>query len=174
MSIHLLLAAAAFAGVQGQASDPLAPLPTQPTAVAPPVLVPVQTTPSQTYPWSSAPTVVVAPPNSGPTIVRAPALQSPVTSTPVPPLVVVNVPKSWPEVFSAIRGGRWAEAQAGINALPQNILTPVAKAELYTAKGSPVVSLQQIQSLLAEAPDLPQASQLARMAMARGAVQTPY
>ena len=174
MSIHLLLAAAAFAGVQGQASDPLAPLPTQPTAVAPPVLVPVQTTPSQTYPWSSAPTVVVAPPNSGPTIVRAPALQSPVTSTPVPPLVVVNVPKSWPEVFSAIRGGRWAEAQAGINALPQNILTPVAKAELYTAKGSPVVSLQQIQSLLAEAPDLPQASQLARMAIARGAVQTPY
>ena len=55
-------------------------------------------------------------------------------------------------------------AQAGIAALPPGILTPVAKAELYTAKGSPTVDLASLQALIAEAPELPQAEQLARMA----------
>ena len=41
-------------------------------------------------------------------------------------------------MFDAIDAGNWASAQAGIAALPPSVLTPVAKAELYTAKGSPV------------------------------------
>ena len=173
MSIHLLLAAAAMTAAQGQAADPLAPLPAQPAITPPPVLVPVQTAPQVVRtPPANAPMVVTAPPSSGPIVVTAPPSATPVSPT-SSPLTVVNVPKSWTEVFSAIRRGRWAEAQAGIASLPQNILTPVAKAELYTAKGSPVVSLQQIQSLLAEAPDLPEAEQLARMAITRGAVTTP-
>jgi soluble lytic murein transglycosylase-like protein len=53
--------------------------------------------------------------------------------------------------------------------LPPSVLTPVAKAELYTAKGSPVVDLASIQALLAQAPDLPQADQLAQLAYKRGA-----
>jgi soluble lytic murein transglycosylase-like protein len=92
---------------------------------------------------------------------------------PTAPVVAVRVPRNYGEVFSAIRGGRWAEAQIGIATLPQSILTPVAKAELYTAKGSPVVSLGQIQALLAEAPELPEAEQLARMALTRGATTLP-
>ena len=47
----------------------------------------------------------------------------------------VAVPKDWRGVFDAIDAGNWASAQAGIAALPPSILTPVAKAELYTAKG---------------------------------------
>jgi soluble lytic murein transglycosylase len=173
LSIHLLLAAAAMTAAQGQAADPLAPLPSQPAIMPPPVLVPVQTTPPavSTRPIN-APTVVSAPPSIGPTAVTAPPSSPSVA--PVPgPLTAVNVPRNWTEVFGAIRRGRWAEAQAGIAALPRSVLTPVAKAELYTAKGSPVVSLQQIQALLAEAPDLPEAEHLARMAITRGALATP-
>ena len=82
---------------------------------------------------------------------------------------VLVVPRNWREVFDAIRAGNWAGAQAGIAALPPSVLTPVAKAELYTAKGSPTVDLPRLQALLAQAPELPNAEQLARLAMARGA-----
>ncbi|MEP7130619.1 MAG: lytic transglycosylase domain-containing protein, partial [Sphingomicrobium sp.] len=58
---------------------------------------------------------------------------------------------------------------AGIAALPPGILAPVAKAELYTAKGSPMIDLASLQSLIAQAPELPQANQLAAMAFSRGA-----
>ena len=161
MSIHLLLAAAAAVAMQGQ--DPLAPLPTQPEMAAPPILVPVNPVP-QSVP-STDPSYQPAPSQSVTTL--------PPVVVPQQPVAAVRVPRNWAEVFAAIRGSRWAEAQAGISSLPRGDLTPVARAELYTAKGSPVVSLGQIQGLLAEAPDLPQADQLARMAIARGATTTP-
>src|SRR5690348_15646876 len=44
----------------------------------------------------------------------------------------IPVPRDWRGVFDAIDAGNWASAQAGIAALPAGILTPVAKAELYT------------------------------------------
>lgn len=163
MSIHLFLAAAAAAAVQGQASDPLAPLPSQPSVSPLPVLVPVAGT------EQAQPTVTSDPVVQGPVTVVPPVIALPPTA----PVVAVRVPRNYGEVFSAIRGGRWAEAQIGIATLPQSVLTPVAKAELYTAKGSPVVSLGQIQSLLAEAPELPEADQLARMALTRGATTLP-
>jgi hypothetical protein len=97
----------------------------------------------------------------------------PAVAPPQQPVVAVRVPRKWAEVFTAIRAGRWTEAQVGISTLPRDVLTPVARAELYTAKGSPVVSLSQIQSLLAEAPDLPQAAQLSRLAVARGVTAYP-
>ncbi len=143
MSIHLLLAATALTSAQAQPADPLAPLPERPAA-APPLSV--------TFP-------------------PAPVAQ-PVPPVP-PPAPVIRVPRNWNEVFSAIRGRRWAEAYAGIATLPPGSLSAVARAELYTAKGSPMVSLGEIQALLAEAPDLPQAEQLARLAAARGALVTP-
>ena len=83
------------------------------------------------------------------------------------------VPKDWRGVFDAIDAGNWASAQAGIAALPPSILTPVAQAELYTAKGSPVVDLGSLQALIAQAPELPEANQLGLMAIKRGATTTP-
>ena len=85
----------------------------------------------------------------------------------------VTVPRDWRGVFDAIDNGNWASAQAGIAALPQDVLTPVAKAELYTAKGSPVVDLGSLQALIAQAPELPEANQLALMALKRGATTPP-
>ena len=169
MSIHLLLATAAAVAVQSP--DPLAPLATQPAPAAPQVVVPANPAPQP----APAPSTV---PNYAPQFEVLPGepvtvVQPPVAAVPQQPVATVRIPRSWAEVFSSIRGLRWAEAQAGIAVLPPSVVTPVAKAELYTAKGSPPVSLGQIQALLAEAPDLPQADQLARMAVARGATIAP-
>jgi soluble lytic murein transglycosylase-like protein len=83
------------------------------------------------------------------------------------------VPRDWRGVFDAIDAGNWASAQAGIASLPQSVLTAEAKAELYTAKGSPTVDLASLQALIAGAPELPQANQLALMAIKRGATTPP-
>src|SRR6478672_955849 len=131
------------------ASDPLAPLSAAPQPVAP-----IPTTQQAPAPTSQPATSVTQP---------AAPLQ---TATPLKPVVV---PKDWRGVFDAIDAGNWASAQAGIAALPRSILAPVAKAELYTAKGSPVVDLATLQSVIAEAPELPQADQLAAIAIRRGA-----
>jgi soluble lytic murein transglycosylase-like protein len=85
----------------------------------------------------------------------------------------VAIPKDWRGVFDAIDAGQWSAARAGIAALPPSVLTPLAKAELYTAKDSPVVDLASLQALIQEAPELPQADQLALMAWKRGAPTMP-
>ena len=145
----LIWAAPVFA----QSQDPLAPLP--PGTTPQPGIV-------------STPTV---PPS--PVLNAAPAQpQQPISAVGPAPVSSVAIPKSWRGVFDAIDSGNWAAAQAGIATLPPGVLTPVAKAELYTAKGSPVVDLGSLQSLLAQAPELPQADQLAAMAFRRGATQS--
>jgi soluble lytic murein transglycosylase-like protein len=101
------------------------------------------------------------------------AAPQPQAAQAVPAVAAASIPRTWREVFDAIDAGNWASAQAGIAALPPDLLTPVAKAELYTAKGSPVVDLQSLQWVIAQAPDLPDADQLARMAITRGATTAP-
>jgi soluble lytic murein transglycosylase-like protein len=123
--------------------DPLAPLP-----------APAPATPAAKPPSKSTATVTYAP-------------------LPPSPAPTVAVPTDWRGVFDAIDSGNWDSAQAGIAALPRSVLTPVAKAELYTAKGSPVVDLGSLQALIAEAPELPEADQLAAMAVKRGALTPP-
>jgi soluble lytic murein transglycosylase len=148
--LPLGIAAAIAAAAQAQPGDPLAPLATAqpPAQVSRPPLPPV----------------IVQPPQQQPVVV----LQQP----PIPMPVLV-IPKDWRGVFDAIRAGNWAGAQAGIDSLPPSVLTPVARAELYTARGSPGVDLSRLQSLLAQAPELPDAEQLARLALTRGATTQP-
>lgn len=136
---------------QAQQADPLAPLPT----TSPPANAPVAPAPAQPGVSLQQPVVQQAP-------AAVPA-----------PTRVVQVPRDWRGVFAAIRRGDWAAASAGIASRPASPLTPVARAELYTARNSPVVPLDAIQRLLAEAPELPQADQLARMAVRRGATTQP-
>ena len=98
--------------------------------------------------------------------------EPPAAAPPARPVIrPVVVPRDWRSVFAAIRSGDWASAQAGITALPDGELKPVARAELYTARNSPRVELQPLLSLLAEAPELPQAGQVLRLALARGATE---
>ena len=152
--------------VTAQSSDPLAPLPTaqpdsaQPTISQPP-LPATDSPPSRPFTVQQP-----AQPSASPTVQLSvqPAL---------PPAPVIAIPRDWRGVFDAIDAGNWASARAGIAVLPRSVLTPVAKAKLYTAKGSPPVDLASLQSLIVEAPELPQADQLARMAITRGATTPP-
>lgn len=133
--------------------DPLAPLATG----------------SQPQPQPSVP----VPPGAQDQPAAASSEQQQATVAQVVPSKRVAVPKDWRGVFDAIDAGQWATAQAGITALPPSVLTPVAKAELYTAKGSPVVDLPSLQALIAQAPELPEADQLAMLAYKRGATTAP-
>ena len=148
MKLRLLACAALLGAHPAFAQDPLAPILDQP--------VPTE----QPQPTPPPAPIIVAPP---PTTVVSPV--------PAPP--PIPIPRDWREVFAAIRSGNWASAEVGIGLLPPNILSPVAKAELYTARGSPTVDLARLQALLVEAPELPQAEQLARMALTRGATTSP-
>jgi soluble lytic murein transglycosylase-like protein len=144
--ISILLGAIA---AQAAAADPLAPLPPAQT----PANVQQQPVADQAPP----PAVLIQPPVQP----QAPILRP------------TAIPRDWRGVFAAIRSSDWSGAQAGIATLGPNILAPVAKAELYTAKGSPPVDLPRLQALLAEAPELPDADQIARLAMTRGATTAP-
>ncbi|MES2120979.1 MAG: lytic transglycosylase domain-containing protein [Pseudomonadota bacterium] len=115
-----------------------------------------------------APIATTAVPQPG-----APTIQPPMAQPARPVLPPIVVPKDWRGVFDAIDAGNWTSAFAGIYALPPSVLTPVAKAEYYTAKGSPPTDLPSLQALLAQAPELPQARQLAAMALKRGATIQP-
>ncbi len=76
-------------------------------------------------------------------------------------------------VFAAIRESRWQDAQIGLDAMAPGPLHAFARAQLYTAKGSPRVEMEPLVKLLTEAPELPQAGDLARLAAARGASDLP-
>jgi len=75
--------------------------------------------------------------------------------------------------FASIRSGNWADAAQRLDGMPDSLLTNFARAELYTAKGSPKVPVDAIVALLTRAPELPQAADLARLARSRGAEALP-
>jgi len=76
-------------------------------------------------------------------------------------------------VFAAIRSERWADAAIALSAMKPGPLHAIARAELFTARNSPKADLAPLLALLAEAPELPEADQIKRMALARGAIDTP-
>jgi soluble lytic murein transglycosylase len=76
-------------------------------------------------------------------------------------------------VFAAIRAERWIDAQIQLDSMKPGPLHAIARAELYTAKNSPRVDGEPLIALLAEAPELPQAEQLVRLAKMRGTLDTP-
>ncbi len=114
----------------------------------------------------------LAPIESPPTSVEPQQIEPLAAPLPPPPPPRI-IPRDWRGVFAAIRAEDFAGAAAGIATLPASVLTPVARAELYTARNSPRTELEPLLALLAEAPDLPQAEQLQRLAVARGAVEPP-
>ena len=76
-------------------------------------------------------------------------------------------------VFQAIREERWSDAQLGLDAMQPGPLHAIARAELYSAKGSPKVELEPLVKLITEAPELPEAGQLVALATRRGATDLP-
>lgn len=76
-------------------------------------------------------------------------------------------------VFAAIRDGKWTDAQIQLDTMKPGPLHAIARAEMYTAKGSPKVEMAPLVALLNEAPELPEAEQISRLATTRGAVDLP-
>lgn len=81
--------------------------------------------------------------------------------------------EAYKTVFAAIRDGKWTDAQIQLDTMKPGPLHAIARAEMYTAKGSPKVEMEPLVALLNEAPELPEAESLARLAKARGAVELP-
>jgi soluble lytic murein transglycosylase len=77
------------------------------------------------------------------------------------------------EAFAAIKAADWAGANARLDAMRDGPLHATARAEIYLAKESPRAQLEQILPLLANAPEMPMAAQLSRLAEARGAYEVP-
>jgi soluble lytic murein transglycosylase len=96
-----------------------------------------------------------------------------IAAAPATPALTAAERSDYRAIFAAIRSGQWADAEARLNSTRDHILYPVARAELYTAKGSPKVELDALMALLTAAPDLPHAAQLGRLATTRGATALP-
>jgi soluble lytic murein transglycosylase len=76
-------------------------------------------------------------------------------------------------VYAAIDSKNWAEADRLLDGAPKGPMAAMARAELYLAAGSPKVDASELQALLNDAPYLPQAEQLEKMAVKRGASDLP-
>jgi len=76
-------------------------------------------------------------------------------------------------VFAAIDRQDWSGAQALLAQRDDGLLHPVAVARLYLAANSPRVELPQIEAWMTRGRNLPQAPQLARLGMSRGATRMP-
>ena len=104
-----------------------------------------------------------------PTVVRSGELMMRTSS---PAGLTSSERANYREVFGAIRAGRWAEAHARLDSVGQGPLHNAARAEIYLAKDSPRVELEQIMPLLSAAPEMPHAAKLARLAETRADVGT--
>ena len=110
--------------------------------------------------------------------VAAPALaapEAPVRAAPAAKPAVLDAEQRsrYREVLAALRADDWTGAAARLDAMPAGPLHHPLRAELFLAKNSPEAPVDQLLALLAAAPDLPDAEQLARLAARRGAVETP-
>jgi soluble lytic murein transglycosylase len=76
-------------------------------------------------------------------------------------------------IYGAINDGKWTEAQDLIRAAPSGPMALMARAELYLAPNSPRVDAGALTLLLQQAPYLPQAEQIERLAIKRGAENLP-
>jgi len=103
----------------------------------------------------------------------APAHATTASADAIPNQLDAAARSNYRAVFAAIRAGEWSSAAARLDAMPNGLLTPIARAELYLAKGSPKVDAADLVLLLTNNRELPEADQLARLARARGADSIP-
>ncbi|PHR18248.1 MAG: lytic murein transglycosylase [Sphingopyxis sp.] len=76
-------------------------------------------------------------------------------------------------LFSAMSSNQWDTAKNLIDTAPDGPLKSIAKAEFFLAANSPRAELGPLLVLVNEAPQIPQAAQLGRLAQKRGAQLLP-
>jgi len=77
------------------------------------------------------------------------------------------------ELFSQIDKGNWQRVRELLDDRDDGLLQPVAEAEYYLAKNSPRVELPQIEDWMQRGRNLPEAAQLGRLSLSRGATEMP-
>ena len=110
--------------------------------------------------------------------IAAPAIAADTSATvaksaPLPVQLGPNARTQYRAIFDDIDASRWAEASAKLDVMPEGPLHSVARAAIYTAKGSPKVEGGQLAALATAAPQLPEAPALVRLASARGIEALP-
>lgn len=95
------------------------------------------------------------------------------TSNGIPVQLKIVERDQYRAVFASIRASNWTDAAQRLDAMPEGLLTPFARAELILARGASKAPLLDVMAVLNRAPELPQASGLARAARARGADALP-
>lgn len=93
--------------------------------------------------------------------------------TAVPALLSQDERAYYKDLFASIRAQDWARAQMLLAQKADGPLHPVARAEYYLAAGSPKIELDALNQWLASGRDLPQAEQIANLALKRGAGAYP-
>ncbi|MFT4026134.1 MAG: lytic transglycosylase domain-containing protein [Novosphingobium sp.] len=93
--------------------------------------------------------------------------------TAVPALLSQDERAYYKDLFTAIRVKDWAKTQALLAQKPDGPLHAVARAEYYLAAGSPKTELEALNQWLSQGTSLPQAEQIAGLALKRGAASYP-
>jgi len=91
----------------------------------------------------------------------------------VPSLLSKDERDYYSAVFAAIDRKDWPRVQAMLAERPDGPLHAAARAEYYLAAGSPRIEAPELTDLLQRGRHLPQAEQIAGLAMKRGALETP-
>ena len=91
----------------------------------------------------------------------------------VPNLLSRDEKQYYVDLFDAIDRSNWSKVQTMLAQKPEGPLHEVALAKYYLAPNSPKVELPAIQAWLAKGSDLPQAEQIARLGLRRGAASMP-
>lgn len=84
-----------------------------------------------------------------------------------------NARAQYRAIFDDIDSERWTDATTKLDVMPEGPLHSVARAAIYTAKGSPKVEGSLLAALATTAPSLPEAPALVRLASARGVASLP-
>ncbi len=108
-----------------------------------------------------------------PSLAQADAAIASFANAQLPVQLGPNARTLYREIFAAIDARDWDAAAAKLAAMDEGPLHPLARAVIYTAKGSAKVEAPELVNLAANAPDLPQAPALIRLAGSRGATTVP-
>ncbi|QJB68313.1 transglycosylase SLT domain-containing protein [Parasphingorhabdus halotolerans] len=91
----------------------------------------------------------------------------------VPSQLKRNQSEHYRSLFKAMESNQWDVAKNLIDQAPDGPLKSIAKAEYFLAPNSPRAELGPLLTLVNEAPQIPQAEQLGRLATTRGAQILP-
>ena len=117
--------------------------------------------------------LLVASLSMAPLAATTPSFAGNVALKSIPAQLGPNARTAYSEIFEDIHASRWIKASGELDAMTAGPLHNVARAEIYLGKWSPKVEASALTDILSKAPELPQASALARLATARGAVSLP-